>query len=128
SANDAPKKVALGERAAMADGNEHALIRLRESGAPIEAVYPREGAPLITGPTGVLKNAPNPNAARLFQSWLYTLEAQQLLVDRGAMHSVHPQVEERPGRPPFRAIKAMPDDPVAVEAQSEDIKTRYSRY
>jgi len=128
SSNDSPKKVALGERAVMADGNEHALIRLKEAGQPIEAVYPLEGTPLITGPSGVFKEAPNPNAARLFQSWMFSVEAQQLLIDIGALRSVHPLVKEKPTRKPFRDIKSMKDDPAAVEAQSEEIRARYTRY
>ncbi len=128
SSNDSPKKVALGERAVMADGNEHALIRLKEAAQPIEAVYPLEGTPLITGPSGVFKEAPNPNAARLFQSWMFSVEAQQLLIDIGALRSVHPLVKEKPTRKPFRDIKSMKDDPAAVEAQSEEIRARYTRY
>ena len=72
--------------------------------------------------------APNPNAARLFQSYLFSREGQQLLCDFAAQHSAHPQVKEKPGRRPLAEIKTMKDDPVAVEAQAEEIKTRYSRY
>ena len=36
SATDPPKKLALGERAIMADGNEYNLFQLKESGQPVE--------------------------------------------------------------------------------------------
>ena len=81
SSTDPPKKLALGERAVMADGNDYNLIQLKERGEPVEVVYPAEGTPIIAGPTGIFKSAPNPNAARLFQSWLHSREGQQLLVD-----------------------------------------------
>ena len=74
SAADPPKKLALGERAIMADGNEYNLIQLKEAGGPVEIVYPTEGTPLIVGPNGIFKAAPNPNAARLFQSFCFTAE------------------------------------------------------
>src|SRR6266498_4430014 len=77
SSADPPKKLALGERAIMADGNEYNIFLLKESGQPVELVYPTEGSPLIVGPNGVFKNAPNPNAARLFQSYMFSAEAQQ---------------------------------------------------
>jgi iron(III) transport system substrate-binding protein len=128
SSNDSPKKVAFGERAVMADGNEHALIRLKGTGQPIEAVYPREGTPLITGPAAVFTNAPNPSAARLFYDWMFSVEAQQLLVDVGGMHSAHPLVKVKPGRRSLSEIKLMKDDPAAVEAQSEEIKANYVKY
>ena len=98
SATDPPKKLALGERAVMADGNEYNLVQLKEAGAPVEVVYPEEGTPVVNGPSGVFASAPNPNAARLFQNWLHGLEAQQLLVDFAAQHSVHALVKPRPGR------------------------------
>src|SRR5712671_5319025 len=40
SAADPPKKLGLGERAVMADGNEYVLFQVKESGGPVEAVYP----------------------------------------------------------------------------------------
>jgi iron(III) transport system substrate-binding protein len=127
SSADPPKKLALGERAIMADGNEYNIFLLRESGQPVELVYPTEGAPLIVGPNGVFKNAPNPNAARLFQSYMFSAEAQQLMSDVGGLRSAHPAVKEKAGRKPLRDIKLMKDDPVAVEAQSDQIKARYSQ-
>ncbi len=66
SAADPPKKLLLGERAVMADGNDYNLALLKEQGKPVEVVYASEGAPLIIVPSGIFKNAPNPNAARLF--------------------------------------------------------------
>jgi iron(III) transport system substrate-binding protein len=128
SSVDPPKKLALGERAVMADGNEFNLVQFKEAGQPVEVVYPAEGSPLIVCPNAVLKAAPNPNAARLFQSYLLSREGQQVLCDFAAQHSAHPQVTEKPGRMPLAKIKTMKDDPVAVEAQSEEIKERYTRY
>jgi iron(III) transport system substrate-binding protein len=127
SSTDPPKKLALGERAVMADGNDYNLIQLKERGAPVEVVYPREGTPFVTGSTGIFKSAPNPNAARLFQNWLHGREAQQLLVDFARQHSVHTQVTEKPGSRKLTEIKLMKDDPAGVEAQSEEIKARYSK-
>src|SRR6187431_1413722 len=65
SSTDPPKKLALGERAVMADGNDYNLIQLKEAGRPVEVVYPAEGTPVVAGPSAVFKSAPNPNAARL---------------------------------------------------------------
>jgi iron(III) transport system substrate-binding protein len=127
SSADPPKKLALGERAVMADGNEYNLFQIKEKSGPVEIVYPAEGSPLIIGPNAILKAAPNPNAARLFQSYMFTAEAQQINIDFGGLRSVHPLVKEKPGRKPFAEIKKMKDDPVAVEKESEQIKARYTR-
>ncbi len=127
SSADPPKKLALGERAVMADGNEYNMFQIKEKKGPVEIVYPTEGAPLIIGPNAIFKAAPNPNAARLLQSYLFSAEAQQINVDFGGLRSVHPLVKEKAGRTPFKDIKKMKDDPVAVEKQSEQIKARYAR-
>jgi iron(III) transport system substrate-binding protein len=127
SALDPPKKLALGESAVQADGVDSDLLLLKEKGAPVDAVYATEGTPLITAPSGVFQSAPNPSAARLFQSFLFSVEAQQVLVDASALHSFHALVKEKPGRRPLSTIKLMKTDPAAMEAQREEIKARYGR-
>ena len=127
SAADPPKKLILGERAVMADGNDYNLVLLKEQGKPVEVVYASEGAPLIIVPSGVFRNAPNPNAARLFQSFFFSAEGQQMLVDEFAHRSFHAQVREKPGRLPLSALKLLKSDPAAVLAQSEEIKARYAK-
>ena len=81
SSTDPPKKLALGERAVMVDGNEYNALQLKEAGQPIEIVYPAEGTPMAVGPNAIFKNAPNPNAARLLNSYMFTPECQQLVID-----------------------------------------------
>jgi iron(III) transport system substrate-binding protein len=124
---DPPKKIALGERAIMADGNDYVLTLVKESGGPVELVYPTEGTPQIVGPNGIFKAAPNPNAARLFQCFCFTPECQQLVFDISGMHSFHPAVKEKPGRRPLRDIKVMKEDAVAVEKYADEIKARYTK-
>jgi iron(III) transport system substrate-binding protein len=127
SSADPPKRLALGERAIMADGNEYNIFQLKESGGPVEPVYASEGSPLIVGPTGMFKAAPSPNAARLFCNFSFSPEAQQLIIDVGGLRSMHPQTKEKPGRTPFKDIKTMKDDPVAVEKMTEEIKAHYTK-
>jgi iron(III) transport system substrate-binding protein len=127
SASDPPKKLALGERAVQADGNEYNLFQLKEAGQPVEPLYASEGTPLIIGPNGIFKNAPNPNAARLFQNYCFTAECQQLIIDVGGLRSVHPLTKEKPGRRPFKDIKTMKEDAAAVEKDGEEIKARYTK-
>ena len=127
SGNDPPKKLQLGERAVMADGNEYTTVQLKEQGHPLEVVYPTEGTPFIIGPASVFKSAPNPNAARLMLNYMATAEAQQFIIDVGGLRSVHPHVKEKAGVRPLREIKLMKDDPAAVEKESDAIKARYTK-
>jgi iron(III) transport system substrate-binding protein len=128
SSTEPPRKVIAGERPVMADGNEYNVFLEKARNAPIEIVYPAEGTPLVIGPSGIMKNAKNPNAAKLFHAWSFSLEAQQLAVDVGGLRSFHPGVKEPAGRKPMSQIKLMKDDPEAVDKQVEEIKARYLRY
>jgi iron(III) transport system substrate-binding protein len=125
SSRDPPNRLARGDSAVQADGARSELLQLRERGAPVEVVYASEGTPLIIAPSAVFNTAPSPNAARLFQSFLFNIEAQQRLVDVSGMCSFHELVKEKPGRRPLSTIKLMKNDPEVMEAQREEIKARY---
>ena len=127
SAGDPPRKLALGERAIMVDGADYLATLLKEKGEPVEFVYATEGTPLITGPAAIMRNPPNPNAARLFHNWSFTVEAQQLNIDVGGLRSVHALVKERRDRKPLSEIKLMREDPVEVDRSAEEIKAKYAQ-
>jgi iron(III) transport system substrate-binding protein len=127
SATDTPKKIVLGERAVMADGNESNVLLLKEEGKPIEVIYAAEGTPSIVQPSAVFAAAPHPNAARLFQNYLFSVEGQELFVNLGGLRSLHALVKDGPARTPLSRIKMWKDDPAAVETQGEEIKRRYSQ-
>lgn len=126
SATDTPKRISLGERAVMVDGAGYLVIRYKETGQPVEIVYPEEGTPLATGPSAVFKGAPNPNAARLFQNWMHSREAQQLIVDDARQYSAHSQTVEKPGIRKLPDIKLMKEDPEGILAEGEAVKKRYA--
>ncbi len=121
-----PKSIASGERAVMVDGNEYNMFIEINAKSPVKIIYPKEGTPFVTSPTAIFADAPHPNAARVFQNFLYTAKAQQLVVNEGGTRSVHPDVKEPPERTPLAQIKLLPDDPVAMLPQVNDIKKRYS--
>ena len=128
SAVEPPKKVAMGERPVMADGNEYVLFTLKAAGNPIEAVYPAEGTPFIASPSAVFAKAPHPNAARVFQHFLFSRETQQMLIDVGRTRSVHRLAKDPPDRKPLTEIKLMRDDPAAVVDKVDEIKANYTKY
>ena len=128
SANDPPKKLVLGERTLMFDGTEYVALLAIAQGAPLEIVYPHEGSPLVSGGGGIMKDAPHPNAARLFVSFLFSREGQQFLVDKGRLRSFHPDVVEPADRIPLSRIKLLNADPATQEEAIEEIKRKYAEY
>ena len=123
-----PKMMALGERPVMFDGTEYVTLLAKAKGAPVAIVYPREGSPLVSGGSGVMKDAPHPNAARLFISFLFSREGQQLLIDKGHLRSFHPDTIEPADRVPMSRIKVLTTNPVEQEKASEEIKAKYAEY
>ena len=91
SSTEPPKKLAQGERSIMADGNEYNVFVLKEDGVPIESVYAVEGSPIAIGNAAILKNAPNPNAAKLFYAFMFSKDAQQLIRTRAACAPIIPR-------------------------------------
>jgi iron(III) transport system substrate-binding protein len=127
SATDTPKRISLGERAIMVDGAGYLIIRYKEEGQPVDIIYPEEGTPVAGGPSAVFKAAPNPNAARLFQNWMHSREAQQFLVDWARQYSPHKQTVEKPGIRKLADLKLMREDPEAIEKGADEIKRRYTQ-
>ena len=121
-----PKSIASGERAVMVDGNEYNMFIEMKNKSPVRIIYPAEGTPFVTSPSAVLAQAPHPNAARVFQNFIFTPEVQQYLVNDGGLRSVHPDVKEPAERTPLTKIKMLPDDPAGMLPAINDIKKRYT--
>ncbi|MGB3388401.1 MAG: extracellular solute-binding protein [Pseudaminobacter sp.] len=128
SSTEPPKKLAQGERVLEVDGNEYNVFRLQDEGVPIKIVYPEAGTPLAVGNAAVLAHAPNPNAAKLFYAFLFSLEAQQLNSDFGGLRSFHPDVKEKETRQPLTQIKLLHSDPAQLEPEILTIKSHYEKY
>jgi iron(III) transport system substrate-binding protein len=121
-----PKSIASGERAVMVDGNEYNMFIEIDAKSPVKIIYAKEGTPFVTSPTAIFAEAPHPNAARVFQNFLYTQKAQQVLVDQGGARSVHPGVKEPANRTPLKDIKLLADDATGMLPQIAEIKKRYT--
>lgn len=79
SAFDADTDIVAGER--MAGGAPDNLSFERHAaGDPINVVFPQDDAILVVSPVAVLKDAPHPNAARLFMNFYYTREYSEVMI------------------------------------------------
>ena len=121
-----PKSIASGERAVMVDGNEYNVFIEMKNKSPVKPIYAVEGTPFISSPTAIFAKAPHPNAARVFQNFIYTAKVQQMLVDVGGQRSAHPDVKEPAGRTPLAQIKLLADDPAGMMPQVTEIKKKYT--
>jgi iron(III) transport system substrate-binding protein len=70
--------------------------------AGIVGVYPTEGMPIAAAPIAIFKDAPHPNAAKLFVDFTLSHAGQQLLnVDIFGVYSARPDVAPPPGQKPY---------------------------
>lgn len=82
------------------------LVESADKGNPIAIVYPSDGSLLVTTPSGIMKDAPHPNAARLFMEFLLGVEFNQVLV-KARYETMRPDVKPLPGVKSIDQIKVI---------------------
>jgi iron(III) transport system substrate-binding protein len=75
--------------------------------APVQGIYPKEGCVVVPCPNTIMKQAPHPNAAKVFQDFLYSRETQILLGEIHGFHSGRSDVPAPPGMPKLSEINVI---------------------
>jgi iron(III) transport system substrate-binding protein len=86
---------------------EQAAFDYLKGGAPIGLIYPSEGTAITLDGSALIKNAPHPNAAKLFLDFTVSREMQDLMVNRFGRRSVRKDVGSPAGLPTLDQIKAI---------------------
>jgi iron(III) transport system substrate-binding protein len=128
SANDPAGLVASGERAVGVNGAEYFYYKTLKQGNPIKIVYPKEGVPLVVSPTAIAKDAPHPNAARLFTEFILSKENQQMLADKEGLYTGHPDVTYPKDKPMLKDLKLLAVDPDELEKRNAEIKKKFTEF
>lgn len=90
----------------VAAGPEATTLLSRDKGNPVGVIYPTDGALLMVSPSGIPKNAPAPNAGKLFIEFLLDKEAAEVQVRNHAL-SVIKGIKPAPGAKPLESIKVI---------------------
>ena len=96
--------IANGERAIALAPVESSFVEDIAAGKPLGLVYPTEGMVVIVAFSGVVADAPHPNAARLLQEWLHSSVQQTMLTQKGNLVP-HPDAQYPAGRKRLSEIK-----------------------
>ncbi len=128
SANDPAGVVASGERPIGVNGSEYFYYKTKKQGNPIQIVYPREGIPLVVSPVAIAKDAPHPNAAKLFSEFIFSKESQQLLADREGLYTGHPEVTYPSDKPKLKDLKLLSVDGDELLKRNEELKKRFVEF
>jgi iron(III) transport system substrate-binding protein len=128
SANDPAGVVASGERPVGVNGAEYFYYKTLKQGNPIKIIYPKEGVPLVVSPVAIAKDAPHPNAAKLFTEFIFSKESQQLLADKEGLYTGHPEVTYPADKPKLKDLKLLAADADELEKRNAEIKKRFTEF
>jgi iron(III) transport system substrate-binding protein len=64
----------------VAAGPSATTLESRSKGNPVAVAYPEDGAILMVSPSGIVKNAPAPNAAKLLMEFLLSKDGNEIMV------------------------------------------------
>jgi iron(III) transport system substrate-binding protein len=105
----------------VAAGPSATTLQSRDKGNPLALVYPEDGAILMVSPTSILKNAPAPNAAKLFEEYLLGRECNEIMV-KLREDSVNKHVKPLPGARSVAEIKTIRPSYDEVEKGIPEVK------
>lgn len=88
----------------VAAGPEATTLLSRDKGNPLSVIYPTDGSLLMVSPSGIPKNAPSPNAGKLYMEFLLDREAAEVQVKSHSL-SVIKGIKAAPGAKPLEEIK-----------------------
>jgi iron(III) transport system substrate-binding protein len=104
---------------------EQAAFEYLKGGAPIGLIYPSEGTAITLDGSAIIKNAPHPNAAKLFLDFTVSKEMQELMVDKFGRRSVRKDVGSPAGLPTLDKIKAIRYDLDYAAKNREQLLKRF---
>jgi iron(III) transport system substrate-binding protein len=105
SVNDTVTDIVSGERVVGSGPDNFSLAR-KQSGSPIDVVFPSDGAVIVPGPVAIIKDTRHPNAARLFLNFMYSKEYSQALSST-ANYPIRADVMPAAGLPPLEQVKVI---------------------
>ena len=95
-----------------------------QSGAPVEIVYPSEGAAFLPATIQVIKDGPNPDAAKAFIDFVISEEGQTIISEKTAGRPLRGGVV-KPGLPALTDIPTLQEDGPYVAEHRDEIVAKY---
>ncbi|MEO8756542.1 MAG: extracellular solute-binding protein [Devosia sp.] len=95
-----------------------------KSGAPVEIVYPKEGAAFLPATLQIIKGDPNPAAAKAFVDFVISEEGQTIIAEKTAGRPLRSGVT-KPGLPALSDIPTIEEDGTYVSGHRDQIIAKY---
>jgi iron(III) transport system substrate-binding protein len=108
----------------VAAGPSATTLKSRDKGNPIGVVYPEDGSLLMIAPTGILADAPSPNAAKLHLEFLLSKEASEIHVkERG--EAIAKGVKVLPGARSLEQVKTVRPTLEEIDKGIPEVKEQF---
>ncbi|MGA7489629.1 MAG: extracellular solute-binding protein [Xanthobacteraceae bacterium] len=114
-----------GERVIGAEGADPRSFAHGQEVPNQKLIYPTEGVFIVSSPTAVLKDARNPNAAKLFAQFMISPAAQRTIA-AGGIHAARMDIAPPPGQPALSEVKFLPVDLDLIEERGRELKARFA--
>ena len=108
----------------VAAGPSATTLESRAKGNPLAVVYPEDGAILMVSASGILKNAPAPNAARLFMEYLLSRDGNEVMVQQH-QDPVNKHVKPMAGGKPIGEVKTIRPSAAEIEKGIPEVKEQF---
>jgi iron(III) transport system substrate-binding protein len=108
----------------VAAGPEATTLLSRDKGNPLAVIYPTDGALLMVSPSGIPKNAPSPNAGKLYMEFLLSKEAAEVQVEAHSL-SVIKGIKPAPGAKPLESIKVVRPTDEEIAKGIPEVKEKF---
>jgi iron(III) transport system substrate-binding protein len=105
----------------VAAGPSATTLESKAKGNPLAVVYPEDGAVLMVSPTAIMKNAPAPNAAKLFVEYLLSRECNEIQVQH-AQDPVNKHVKPMAGGRSIAEVKTIRPSFQEIEKGIPEVK------
>lgn len=125
SSSAAHKSVADGEYT-VALTYEDPSVSYLQDGAPVEVVYPEEGAVFLDAMAGVVKGANNMENAKKFVDFIISKEAQDALAEQTTNRPLRADAALNTSMTPFEEIKTLNEDYDYVSTHKDEIVRNYT--
>jgi len=108
----------------VAAGPSATTLKSKDKGNPISVVYPEDGSLLMIAPSGILIDAPSPNAAKLHMEFLLSKEASEVHVkERG--EAISKGVKVLPGARELDAVKTVRPTLEEIDKGIPEVKEQF---
>ena len=94
---------------------------------PIHSVFPKEGSVVVPAPNTIMKQGRHQNAAKVFQDFVYSREAQVLLGKKIGVHSGRNDVSAPPGMPSLKEMNIIDVDFVDAANKREELVAEWQK-